>query len=234
MTIAALKAKLATHTGTAAADAVLTLEDEAGAFLASLDDDARPLGFYSPPAGATLRVVDANPHSLAASGWLEDTSRVEKYVMSDAAYDARADTYKKYAAAKRAVDPLWTPARELAARRGEPLPPPPAGAAAAEAAVGEARQREAAAAIPVGARCEVAPGGRRGDVRFVGPVPSLPPGWWVGVAYDEPLGKHDGAAPDGARVFECAPGHGAFVRPAAVTVGDFPPVDAEFGSDDEI
>ena len=70
---------------------------------------------------------------------------------------------------------------------------------------------------------------------FVGRVPSLPPGYWVGVAYDEPLGKNDGTAPGGERLFACAPGYGAFVRPAAVAVGEFPPQDADlFGSDDEI
>ncbi len=29
-------------------------------------------------------------------GWLEDVSKVEKYVMSDADYDAREDTYRKF------------------------------------------------------------------------------------------------------------------------------------------
>jgi tubulin-specific chaperone B len=225
MTIAALKDKLATHTGTAAADARLSLLAADGSFVADLDDDSRPLGYYSPTDGATLVVVDVNPHSLASTGWLEDTSKVEKYEMSEEAYNARADTFRKYAAAKRAVDPTWTPARELAARRGEPLPPPHDPDAGAEAA----------AALTVGACCEVAPGGRRGTVRFVGrDVPSLPAGWWAGVEYDEPLGRNDGRAPGGARLFECPPQHGAFVRPAAVTVGDFPPLEVEFGSDDEI
>jgi tubulin-specific chaperone B len=99
------------------------------------------------------------------------------------------------------------------------------------------------AAIPLGARCEVSPGAKRGAVRFVGAIPSLPPGPWVGVQYDEPVGKNDGTPPAAvggggsgppARLFECAPGFGGFVRPAAVTVGDFPPVDVDFSSGDEI
>lgn len=44
----------------------------------------------------------------------------------------------------------------------------------------------------VGDRCEVDPGAKRGVVKFVGRAESLAPGFWVGIQYDEPLGKHDG------------------------------------------
>lgn len=72
--------------------------------------------------------------------------------------------------------------------------------------------------------------------RFVGRVPGLAEGWWVGVCFDEPLGKHDGSV-KGVRYFDARQGHGGFVRPAAVTAGDFPPIDdfsSDLGSDDEI
>jgi len=46
--------------------------------------------------------------------------------------------------------------------------------------------------IKVGSRCEVEPGAKRGVVKFVGQAEPLGPGFWVGVQYDEPLGKHDG------------------------------------------
>lgn len=46
--------------------------------------------------------------------------------------------------------------------------------------------------IKVGNRCEVEPGEKRGAVKFVGRAENLAPGYWVGVQYDEPLGKHDG------------------------------------------
>lgn len=46
--------------------------------------------------------------------------------------------------------------------------------------------------LQVGDRCEVEPGAKRGTVKFVGRAEALGRGFWVGVRYDEPLGKHDG------------------------------------------
>jgi hypothetical protein len=46
--------------------------------------------------------------------------------------------------------------------------------------------------LKVGDRCEVEPEDKRGVVKFVCLAESLAPGFWVGVQYDEPLGKHDG------------------------------------------
>ena len=40
--------------------------------------------------------MDTNPNSLSARGWLEDTSKVQKYTMSDEEYKARENTYWKY------------------------------------------------------------------------------------------------------------------------------------------
>lgn len=51
----------------------------------------------------TLHILDHDPHSLSAHGWLEDTSKVEKYVMSEDAYAKRANTYKSFKEQKRKV-----------------------------------------------------------------------------------------------------------------------------------
>ena len=46
--------------------------------------------------------------------------------------------------------------------------------------------------LKLGDRCEVELGDTRGVVKFVGRAVSLASVFWVGVQYDEPLGKHDG------------------------------------------
>lgn len=87
----------------------------------------------------------------------------------------------------------------------------------------ESYMEEEAANIKVSERCQVS-GGRRGEVMFVGRVPELPLGFWVGVKYDEPVGKNDGSI-KGARYFECLEKYGGFVRPDMCEVGDFPEED---------
>ena len=85
--------------------------------------------------------------------------------------------------------------------------------------------------MKVGDRCEVTLGGKRGEVKFVGKIPAIAPGWWVGVQYDEPVGKNDGTV-KGNRFFECPPKYGGFLRPDKLQVGDYPEEDL-FASDAE-
>lgn len=221
MTVEQVKEKLKTHTGTGVGTMLVYLVDREGRMVAELSEEHRKLGFFSPEDGFGLHVVDTDPHSASANGWLEDTSKVTKYVMPDEEYDKRENTFRKWCQQKRKEEPGWTLEKEMARRRGQPEPEPKQPAS-------PDFQAEHAEAIRPGMRCEVSPGAKRGTVRVVGNEMScLPAGWWVGVEYDEPVGKNDGSI-KGHRHFNASPNFGGFVRPANVAIGDFPPVDDEF------
>ncbi|CAD7695394.1 unnamed protein product [Ostreobium quekettii] len=193
-----VKMKLSQRCGTAPASMDLILKDSTGAALVKLDDDNLPLGHYSPHNGCILHVVDLDPSSASANGWLDDVSQIEKFEMSDEAYSKRENTFRKF---KEGLQGRGS------AKSGGPAVP-----------------EHLDPNLMAGSRCKVAAGDRRGCVRYVGPIDGLPPGTWVGVEYDEPVGKNDGSA-KGKRYFQCQDKFGGFVRPSAVTVGDFPPLD---------
>jgi hypothetical protein len=56
--------------------------------IAECEDDKK-LGFYSPYDQCRLHIVDLDPNSASAGGWLEDTSLVTKYEISEEAYEVR-------------------------------------------------------------------------------------------------------------------------------------------------
>jgi tubulin-folding cofactor B len=258
----------------------LYLLDENAQVMAECEDQ-RKLGYYSPYDGCRLHIVDLDPNSASAGGWLEDTSLVKKYEISEEAYNARENTYRNFRKKKMEEDPNWTYKADLESRQGKaaaevrhPKHCPTAGAASVArvarpspsgrnnltrplcvcpsqehlkafpqpASINGAHTRakvedenymeQEAASIKVGDRCQVA-GGRRGEVAFVGRVPELPLGFWVGVKYDEPVGKNDGSV-KGVRYFECPDKYGGFVRPDLCEVGDFPEEDPFADLDDEM
>lgn len=227
MTIDKVKNKLQSHCGSNASAMQLQLKDYNGNLIANMADDSRMLGYYSPQDGFVLHIIDLDPHSASANGWLEDVSKVEKYKMSDEDYENRENTYRKWKQEQLAKDPTWTLEKAMAEKRGEVYVPK-------EKIEDEEYMADLAAPMQVGMRCEVTPGAKRGEVKFVGKVTGLPLGYWVGVQFDEPVGKNDGSV-KGVRIFECPDGYGSFQRPDKVAVGDYPPEDDPFAdSEDEI
>ncbi|KAJ2834640.1 hypothetical protein GGI24_000298 [Coemansia furcata] len=208
LTIEELKVRLEAIVGIRPSDQQLTLLDTASNAVCELNSDMRMLGSYPVEDLMVLRVAASSSSAQMSF----DETQVEKYVMDDDEYDRRGDTVRAF---KR---------RHRMGRFAD---------GASEMSLDEdMKARELALSIPVGGRCEVAlPDGefrKRGTVRFVGET-EFRPGYWVGVEYDEPVGKNDGSV-EGTRYFQCAAGHGLFVRADNVTVGDFPEEDL-FGSD---
>jgi len=214
-----VKDKLRTHIGTPPEYQRLILKQN-GSPVCEMNDNTKMLGFYSVVSGMEIHIIDNDPFSLSRGGGLTDTSLIEKYKISDEAYDKRSNTIRQYIKDQRAKDPNFK------------LKPQGAAAAAMNAAAAEPPPGpESVAGIEVGMRCEVMPGKRRGTVMFVGDISALKEGPWVGVKLDEPVGKNDGTV-KGERIFECGPAYGTFVRGKNITVGDFPERDL-LDSDDE-
>ena len=67
---------------------------------------------------------------------------------------------------------------------------------------------------------------------FVGLVPGLGRGYWVGLKLDEPIGEGDGVFKN-KKYFECGPKFGRWLRPTDAKQGDYPEID-EFDMDDDM
>jgi tubulin-folding cofactor B len=223
-------------------------------------DAQRPLGYFLSPtvsttAIATIRLhcIDTNPHSISAHGALENTALVEKYQMSDADYKARKGTLHDWKQQQLQQNPqfsLQQHAQQHAAlqqakkayRLRQPLP---AGfrvtadgvveAIPASSTSDDIYDASSVQHCSVGARCQVTPGQRRGQVAWVGNThPNKDDDYWVGIILDEPVGQNDGTfVKTGQRYFECNDKYGVYCRGKNVEVGDFPERDDLFSDDED-
>ncbi|XP_063983477.1 tubulin-folding cofactor B [Diachasmimorpha longicaudata] len=201
ITIDDFKGKLELLTGGNRATMTLEVFDKNNQLVCSLTDGSRLLGSYSIDDGMRVHVTDTfiRPE--------EDLSKVEKFEISEEEYSKRPDTVKAFLEKNK----LGKYNEEELKKREE------------EKKLEEAAEEALAQALNVGDRCEVQVPSfpkRRATVMYVGKT-DFKDGWWVGVKYDEPLGKNDGSV-SGKRYFECPAKYGGFVKPASVTVGDFP------------
>ena len=146
---------------------------------------------------------------------LEDVSQVEKYQISEEEYSKRDNTFRKFKEEVKKKNPNFF------SKTQQKIP--------------ENFQEEEAKAIAPDSRCEVTIGQRRGQVKYVGKVPELGAGYWVGIVLDEPTGDSDGTV-KGKQYFECpqGPKFGVFVRPKDILVGDSPPANDFDAEEDEI
>lgn len=131
-----------------------------------------------------------------------------------------------------AKDPTWTLEKEMAKRNPIIAARLEEKERKAASAPTDSTEEDLAEAIKPGMRCQLKIGGRRGEVKYVGRIPQLAKGFWVGIQLDEPVGKNDGSV-KGVRYFECMDEYGSFVRPSFLDVGDFPEDDPFADLEDE-
>lgn len=76
-------------------------------------------------------------------------------------------------------------------------------------------QKATADTYKIGDRCEIISENEeernRGEVRYIGRIPDLGEGFYVGVRLDEPYGMNDGCY-KGVQFFECPNKYGIFIR----------------------
>ncbi|OMJ20150.1 Tubulin-folding cofactor B [Smittium culicis] len=165
--------------------------------------DELMLGYFGVQEYDVLK-VDGNRSNFTRVVDFDDLDKVEKYEMPTEQYEQRKDTV----AAFKKLNKIGRFGEQQAATPHQD-----------SESIEELKAR-----ISLNSRCEVRMTNeglaRRGTVRFVGKT-EFASGLWVGVEYDEPLGKNDGSI-NGVRYFSCADKYGAFVRPTTVECGDFP------------
>lgn len=199
LTIYALKGKLELLTGASSANMVIQLFSKDDKLVTELTDNDAILGSYPVDDGMRIHVIDSN----IKPGEFEDVSNVERFTISEDEYSKKQDSMRNFLKANK---------MGKYAEEGN-----------SDTAAKAELEEQMANSIKVDDRCEVnVPGqmARRGTVKFVGTV-HFKPGHWVGIQYDEPLGKNDGSV-SGQRYFECPQKYGGFVKPENVKVGDYP------------
>ncbi|KAG5462380.1 MAG: CAP Gly-rich domain-containing protein [Olpidium bornovanus] len=179
LTLSALKARLEPITGVPAAAQQLSLyngDKLVGALEAESEDSTR-LGAFPVENFARIHVgggKEAGHHTgCGMRNEFSDLSGVEKYELADDEYDKRTDSVRAFKIRNKI------------------------GRFAESNSTADSPQKTAYAEPPVGVsigsrfEAEVDRLKRRGVVRYIG-ITRFKPGFWVGVEYDEPLGKHDG------------------------------------------
>ncbi|RJE18000.1 cell polarity protein [Aspergillus sclerotialis] len=227
-TVMQLKSKLETMTGIPPGSQHLRFKAP-GQLDQWIDGDDRIIGEWGLIKGCEIEIHDTRPKSARPN--FNDLSSVEKYVLPTSTYESLPNSvlaWKKNQKLGR-FDPNSVSPEETMYRQAE-----------------KDKEEVEKRGISVSSRAVILPSSpphiRRGTIRFVGPVPTIPyPGValesdqvantdplpiWVGIELDEPTGKNDGTV-GGKRYFTCSNKMGVFVKPDKVEVGDFPPLDLE-------
>ncbi|KAA1126697.1 hypothetical protein PGTUg99_033366 [Puccinia graminis f. sp. tritici] len=228
LTISELRAKLQPITGIPAGSQRLALSlipgqsDSTRSIL--LDNDQLSLLDYGVQEGATIDVIDTDPHAASQAGQYNDVSQVEKFELPKEEYEKRSDSLLAFKMRNK-LGRFNDPAKSTQEDPSESA---------------TLSQTELLERYPLGSRCQVSSltnpsetTPSRGTIRFVGPVEfNHKHPYWIGIELDEPTGKNDGSV-ELHRYFTCPPKRGIFVQPDRILIGDFPPIDLFQDDDDD-
>ncbi|VDL11728.1 unnamed protein product [Hymenolepis diminuta] len=186
----------------------LELRDDNDKFVKELTDESKTLEELGVKNGYHVHVSDPN----AKAGLYDDipNEETEGFKLTDEEYAQRRDTVL-----------AWKRQNKLGQFKEVDLEELKAAEEAKKVKLADEKKR--IQSMKVGDRCEVQipkQPSKRGEIAFLGET-KFKEGFWVGVKYDEPVGKNDGSV-EGYRYFQCQPKYGAFVKPNYVEVGDFP------------
>lgn len=188
----------------------LQLKDSEGVFVIEMNNMDETLQHYSAQNGFTIHVVDSDPEGALKD--LDDLSKVQKYEISENDYEQRDNTFRKFKEKMIQENPNF-----MNAHQAQIVPD---------------YQKAEASLISVESRCQHIVSKKRGQVKYVGKVPALGAGYWVGIVLDDPSGETDGSV-SGTKYFECPDSFGTFIRPKDIEIGDFPP-EEEFDMEEDM
>lgn len=207
------KNKLEMMTGFVASGMSLRLLNKDKQFVCEMNEDDQMLGFYPCEDGYFVEVKGSTTVLGVPIGEVDPS--VKKFELTDEEYAKKRGTVKEFKQ-KMKIGQYSDQYSEVLAQKEK------------QAKEKLENEKKLIEGLTVGSRCKVSVVGhptRLGTVMYAGEL-SGKPGFFVGVKYDEPLGKNDGSV-NGKRYFECAPNYGGFVKPENVEVGDFPEEDLD-------
>jgi tubulin-folding cofactor B len=196
-TIGRVKDILHTYNGTKQQYMELHLRNGQGQTICKMLDDDKMLGYYGVQNGQEIFCLDTDPYSISRNGALDDVSQVQKYVMSDEEYERRENTLRAYKKEQLKINPNFRFFPKVSlfvendmfffsfgvfsgfSKSKLYLTPIPLPFTQSNENQQDFESEECVQGINVGDRCEVAPGARRGTVKYVGKVESLPSGYFV-------------------------------------------------------
>ncbi|KAF7268843.1 tubulin-binding cofactor B [Rhynchophorus ferrugineus] len=207
LTISDLKAKLELMTGGNCNTMCLEAYNKDNKLIGILNDNNQLLGFYPLEDGMRLHVID--DFQLRSEF---DSANVPKFELSEEEYAKRGDSVKTFLMKNK----MGKYNEEYLKKKEQQ----------------ENEEKSLAENISIGSRCKITVSNaptRLGTVMYNGSVDGLT-GYWIGIKYDEPVGKHDGSV-KGKRYFECPDKYGALVKPSCVLIGDFPEEDYDLNEE---